>query len=51
MVNSFWWEHEGYNNRGIHHLSWEKLSMYKVYKGMGFKDFITVNLAMLGKQL
>lgn len=29
MMNAFWWGHGGENNRGIHWLSWEKLSMHK----------------------
>lgn len=42
--------HGGSNNRGIHWLSWEKLSMHKTNGGMGFKDLTAFNLAMLGKQ-
>jgi len=47
MLNSFWWSHGGSSGRGIHWLSWEKLSMHG---GMGFKDLTAFNLAMLGKQ-
>jgi hypothetical protein len=50
MLNSFWWGCGGINNRGIHWLSWEKLSMHKSHGGMGFKDLTAFNLAMLGKQ-
>ena len=50
MMNSFWWGHGGPNNRGIHWMSWEKLSMHKNHGGMGFKDLTAFNLAMLGKQ-
>lgn len=50
MINSFWWGHGRTSHRGINWLSWEKLSMYKVHGGMGFKDLSAFNLAMLGKQ-
>jgi hypothetical protein len=50
LLNSFWWGCGGSNNRGIHWMSWEKLSMHKSQGGMGFKDRISFNLAMLGKQ-
>jgi hypothetical protein len=50
MMNAFWWGHSGSNNRSIHWLSWEKLSMHKTNGGMGFKDLTAFNLAMLGKQ-
>jgi hypothetical protein len=36
-MNSFWWGHSGADNRGIHRLSCEKLSMHKVHGGTGFK--------------
>jgi hypothetical protein len=29
IMNSFWWRHSGTNNKGIHWLLWEKLSMHK----------------------
>ncbi|WJX13206.1 hypothetical protein P8452_03622 [Trifolium repens] len=35
MLNSFWWGHSGAQNRGIHWLSWDKLSMHKNDGGMG----------------
>jgi len=50
MMNSFWWRHGGPNNCGIHWMSSEKLSMHTNHGGMGFKDLIAFNLAMLGKQ-
>jgi ribonuclease HI len=50
MMNTFWWGHSGANNKGIHWLSWEKLSVHKNSGGMGFKDLTAFNLAMLGKQ-
>jgi len=50
MMNSFWWGHGRTTHRGIHWLSWEKLSMHKNHGGLGFKDLSAFNLAMLGKQ-
>ncbi|XP_024630838.1 uncharacterized protein [Medicago truncatula] len=50
MMNSFWWGHGGSSNRGLNWLSWEKLSVHKNDGGMGFKDFVAFNVAMLGKQ-
>ncbi|CAJ2660552.1 unnamed protein product [Trifolium pratense] len=50
MMNSFWWGHSGVRNKGIHWMSWEKLSMHKSDGGMGFKSLPAFNLAMLGKQ-
>jgi hypothetical protein len=50
MMNSFWWGHSGSTNKGIHWLSWDKLSMHKNNGGMGFKSLPAFNLAMLGKQ-
>ncbi|CAJ2637916.1 unnamed protein product [Trifolium pratense] len=50
MMNSFWWGHSGSNNKGIHWLAWDKLSVHKNKGGMGFKDLTAFNIAMLGKQ-
>ena len=41
---------DGANNRGIPWLLWEKLSMHKYHGGMGFKDLLAFNLAMLRNQ-
>jgi hypothetical protein len=49
MLNVFWWGNGGNNVRGIHWLSWDKLSAHKKYGVMGFKDLTTFNMAMLGK--
>ncbi|MCH80906.1 replication protein A 70 kDa dna-binding subunit, partial [Trifolium medium] len=50
MMNSFWWGHGGSNSKGIHWMSWDKLSVHKNNGGMGFKNLSAFNLAMLGKQ-
>ena len=36
MINSFWWGTNRRQGRGIHWLSWDKLTMRKEYAGMGF---------------
>jgi len=50
MINSFWWGTNTRNGRGIHWLSWDKLTMRKEYGGMGFRRLFGFNLAILGKQ-
>jgi hypothetical protein len=40
----------GVTNRGIHWMSWEKLSVHNFFSGMWFKDLTSFNLAMLSKQ-
>jgi hypothetical protein len=50
MMNSFWWGHSGARNKGIHWMSWDKLSLHKNDGGMGFKNLTAFNLALLGKQ-
>jgi hypothetical protein len=50
MMNAFWWGLGGANNREMHWLSWDKLSVHKRHGGMGFKDLAAFNVAMLGKQ-
>jgi hypothetical protein len=39
MMNTIWWGHSGATNRGIHWISWEKLSIHKNFGGMSFKLF------------
>ena len=50
MINVFWWGHGGNMRRGVHWISWERLSVHKNFGGMGFKDLTSFNVAMLGKQ-
>ncbi|XP_058766293.1 uncharacterized mitochondrial protein AtMg00310-like [Vicia villosa] len=50
MLNSFWWGHTRDNSKGIHWLSWDKLSMPKKVGGMGFKNLSAFKYAMLSKQ-
>jgi len=50
MLNSFWWGHNAANSKGIHWMSWERLSTPKCFGGMGFKNLKAFNMAMIGKQ-
>jgi hypothetical protein len=50
MMNSFWWGHSGSQNKGIHWLSWDKLTIHKNEGGMSFKNLHAFNLSLLGKQ-
>ena len=49
-IARFWWGTGTSDKRGIHWMSWSKLSKHKSTGGMGFKDFKDFNLALLGKQ-
>ncbi|RHN81910.1 hypothetical protein MtrunA17_Chr1g0204171 [Medicago truncatula] len=49
MLNFFWWGHNSANSRGLHWLSWERLSVPKVFGGMGVKGLKAFNMAMVGK--
>ncbi|GAU25475.1 hypothetical protein TSUD_71290 [Trifolium subterraneum] len=50
MLNSFWWGHNQEHSKGIHWLSWERLTMHKNAGGLGFKSITAFNYAMFGKQ-
>ncbi|XP_058784657.1 uncharacterized protein LOC131659487 [Vicia villosa] len=50
MINRFLWGHKRDRAKGIHWLSWDRLSMPKSEGGMGFKNIGAFNLAMLSKQ-
>ncbi|XP_075504628.1 uncharacterized protein LOC142542068 [Primulina tabacum] len=50
MLNSFWWGSKKDNQRCIHWLSWDRLSVRKEKGGLGFKDLYGFNLAILGRQ-
>ncbi|GAU35225.1 hypothetical protein TSUD_205010 [Trifolium subterraneum] len=50
MMNSFWWGHNKEQSKGIHWLSWDRLSMPKNVGGLRFKSISAFNYAMLGKQ-
>ncbi|XP_074377351.1 uncharacterized protein LOC141718876 [Apium graveolens] len=50
MISKFWWNSKIGDKRGIHWMSWSRLSRHKSAGGMGFRDFKDFNLALLGKQ-
>ena len=45
-VAQFWWNHGG-STRGLHWNSWDKVCVSKEDGGLGFKDIIDFNTAML----
>jgi hypothetical protein len=50
MFNTFWWGDCNGNIRGMHWLSWKRLTAAKGFGGMSFKSLKAFNMAMLGKQ-
>ncbi|XP_039173850.1 uncharacterized mitochondrial protein AtMg00310-like [Eucalyptus grandis] len=49
-VANFWWRNSTRECFGIHWKKWEDLKIRKDEGGLGFKDLIAFNKAMLGKQ-
>lgn len=50
LMNRFWWRPSGGERKGIHWMSWDRLSKHKSLGGLGFRNLRDFNLAMLRKQ-
>jgi hypothetical protein len=50
MMQRFWWGHKENNSR-IPWVSWEKMGKAKSERGLGFRDLVSFNKALLAKQL
>ena len=49
IIARFWWNSKPSDQKGIHWMSWDRLSKHKAVGGMGFRDLRDFNLALLGK--
>ncbi|KAB2623920.1 ribonuclease H protein [Pyrus ussuriensis x Pyrus communis] len=48
IIARFWWRDQK-TKRGVHWLTWKKVAKRKASRGLGFKEIIDFNLAMLAK--
>jgi hypothetical protein len=48
LMQRFWWGHKE-NTAKIHWMSWEKMGISKNQGGLGFRDLVIFNKALLAK--
>jgi hypothetical protein len=49
LMQEFWWRHLSKSSR-INWMSWDRMSYAKSNKGLGFRDLVIFNQAILAKQ-
>jgi hypothetical protein len=49
LMGGFWWS-GNLDKRSMHWIAWDKLAIPKNQGGMGFRDMLAFNVALLGKQ-
>lgn len=48
VISQFWWRGQS-RTKGCHWVAWDKMTMSRKCGGLGFRDLICFNLAMLAK--